>query len=305
MRSAGRLLVAPLVVAVVVAVVALAACGGREPVYAWRDGAAANVELRVREELLPHRVAREVRVNADGRVESGSTLVLTIGAVRHERWRDGRPWGDPVTTESAGASPEHRAGEDAALARVGDALVGRRFRMVFDPAAGLTAVDGLGDALAASAPAGDTDAEDARDGLVSLLSDGAVLRGVRAAGLVGTPADFADRSSSFELRADVFLPGRGVAACRLLGSAGFENDGSPVVRRSGRLRSDAPAKGDPGPAPPDDVGPVLTGDVEAESETLHDPVAHVPLRGRCTVRVPFARGATVVTTTSFALSVRP
>ncbi|MCE9634113.1 MAG: hypothetical protein K8T90_00275, partial [Planctomycetes bacterium] len=161
------------------------------------------------------------------------------------------------------------------------------------------------DALAAAALPADPAAADFRDGIVSLVSDGALTRGVRGAGLTAPPNDFRDQFEVLARTADVYAPGQGVLPCRLVGTAGFDHDGSPVVKSNGRVRPDAVPSGEPGPAPPEEVGPVAVADVECEAEVQHDLATAVPIRGRLTVRVPFRSGARLVTTNSFTFVVKP
>jgi hypothetical protein len=282
----------------------LASCGGREPPYRWRDGAAAVLEVRVREELLPTPLAREVQVAFEGRVEGASAVVFDVVRVRHERVGAGGAL-TVVETHDVGASPVDRTAEDAAVSRVAESMVRRSVRLSFDPRDGLVAVSGMDAALEAAPAAGDAAAEEVRDGLRSLLSDAALLRGLRAAGLTAPPEDFRDRAAVVERRIDVYVPGRGVSALRMLGDVGEEKDGSPVVRCSGRFREDASFTGPAGQEPPPEVGSVRVAKADADAETLFDLATAQPLRGRCTIRLPFTSGATVATRTSFTLSVRP
>ncbi|MCE9637652.1 MAG: hypothetical protein K8T90_18285, partial [Planctomycetes bacterium] len=122
-----------------------AACGGRDPVYRWSDGTSISADFRVREELVPQHVAREVHVTLAGRVARGSDVEFEVVRVHHERAKDGRPWGEPVDTETAGRAPTGRSEEDAAAARVAEALVGRKVRATFDARDGLTKLVGMDD----------------------------------------------------------------------------------------------------------------------------------------------------------------
>lgn len=280
----------------------LAACGGRDPPFRWRDGATVTAEFRVREELLPARLAREVRISTRGVVRNGSEIALDILSVGHESIRAGATV-SAVDTETSGAVASERSSSDAAIARVAERLLGRTVVLTFDGEDGLRSVVGLDAALAAAA--GDPDAAAARDGLAPLVGDAPILRSLRAAGLSAPPENFRDKAAAVELRADVYVPGRGVVVCRFLGDVGADTDGSPIVRWNGRVRGDADAKGPPGDAPPEDVGDVLLARIEGQAETQYDAVRATPLRGNATVRMPFARGATIVTTTSFVLAVGP
>lgn len=282
-----------------------AACGGRDPVYRWRDGTRLSASLRVREELIPHRVARAVDVTLRGTVTNGSAAEFEIVRVHHERTRDGRPWGEAIDTDRVGRPPDGRTEEDSAAARVAEALVGRKVRAEFDPEDGLTRLDGMDAALAAAATASDAGAADFRDGIVSLVSDAALTRGARGAGLTAPPHDFRDRSEVLERIGGIFAPGLGVLPCRLLGTAGFDHDGSPVVKSNGRVRAGAVPTGEPGPEPPDEVGPVIPDQCDADAEVQHDLATALPLRGRFTSRVRFGSGVQVVTTTSFTFVVQP
>jgi hypothetical protein len=225
--------------------------------------------------------------------------------VRQERALDGRPRGAVVDTNQGAASPEGRDAEDAAAARVGERLLGRRVTLSFDAVEGLRGVDGMTAALSAAAEPGDAPAEEHRDGLVGLLSDGVLARTLRGAGLAGVPETFGDGAAQIERTFGVFLPGRGVLPCRLRGTAGFGHEGSPIVELEGRVAVEAPAAGDPGPAVPEEFGAVVVADVRAEAETMHDLGTKLPLRGRVVVRTPYARGAETVVTTSFTLTVEP
>jgi hypothetical protein len=291
MRGAASLLVAAALVA--------AACGGHGPTYAWEDGRVVRMSVTLHEALMPGSAGREVRISGEGRVAGGNAFEMDVLSVRHKRQLGGRAV-SVVDTETSGVAPADRSAEDVALARIAEGMRGRRVRLVFDAADGLTGVEGLADALRLAG--GEADAE-APAGLRLLLADDAVLRGLRAAGLAGIPHAVREARGEAQRSVDLFVPGRGLVACRLLGVVGPGPDGSPIVKASGQVRDDAPARGDPGPTPPDEVGPVRLGRVEVEAETLHDRATSLPLRGRATVRMPYASGATVVTTTSFLLAV--
>ena len=290
--------------AALVAACGLGACGGPEPSYSWREGAVATFEVRVREELRPSKIAREVQISATGRVAGASALELSVVRVRHELLGASGAL-TAVDTSDTTADPADRTAGDAALARVAEALTGRSVRLTFDPVRGLAAVSGMDAALDAAARASDPDAEEARDGLRSLVSDAALLRSLRAAGLCAAPDSFRDRSASYAREAEAFVPGRGVTPLRLTGAAGEEKDGSPVLRLAGTLRDDASFSGDPGPAPMDEIGAVVVRAVKSESETLYDRDTRTPLRGRAEIAFPFERFVTMAVRTSFTMAVRP
>lgn len=280
-------------------------CGGPDAAYRWPAGSAADLEIRMREEIVPGRLAREVRITAQGGVGDGGAIDLRIESVRHETLREGRT-ASIVDTTDVSASPTGRTAADAALARVADAMVGRRFRLNFDPQTGLNDVSGLGAALAPDAAvAGDAASEDARAGLRLLLADEHVRWRLRAAGLCEIVDAVRTRRGNAERAAELFVPGAGLFSFRIFGAAGAEADGSPVLRLSGKLAANAVPSGPAGVAPPEELGPVVLSRIEVDAETLYDRDSEVPLRGRATVRLPYRAGVTVATTASFVLVVHP
>jgi len=284
--------------------VAAAGCGDvREP-YRVAERSRVDLSANVSEELSKAG-SRKIEVFLAGTADGRGTVSLRVTRVRYERTRPDVP---VVVVDTGEAVPDatDRTPEDRAVARILHRSVSASVTARFDARTGLAALEGVGAALGARG--GDADEDEAAAGLAPLVGDATLLATLRAAGLCEVPDAAERRRGDAERRIEVDVPGLGVVRPLLLGDAGRETDGSPVVQLSGSVReadvvrakeSDAP------PAPPPEVGAVVVQDLEIRSQTLHDPESLRPLRGHLEVVVPFAGGLVLRRRTDFRCVVSP
>lgn len=283
-------------VAAVALAAAFAGCGPARAPYAVAADVESHLQVVVGEQLNGAG-SRSVEVHLAGRVAPGGDATFTLRRLRHERVR--REAGTSVVdTDSAAPDVQSWAPEDAAAAQAFARMTGAAVTARFDARRGLVAFEGLDAALRKGAAAG-AGADDFVAGLSSLISDEALRRALRSAGLCEV-SDLLDRADPpVEREAELTLPGAGVVVCTLHGRRGRDSDGSPVVRLDGRLRPGAVRAPAGAGAPPPEVGSARLGDVAISSETQHDRDTHRPLRGRVEAVVPYERGPLLTRRTSF------
>lgn len=288
-----------ILVALLLSLPACDSAAAPEP-FALDGRTAANLTVEVDEEVTGTTNLRRFSVSALGTPAGGGLVRFRIDGANHEiRTGDDRRFRRADTRDAAPAE-DPRFTPDQPMRIVLDGLLDREFTAQFDPAAGLLSLSGLDAALAAAAPAGDDAAAEARDGLRSVLSDDALARNLRNAGLGSVPPRVGVDGPLSWTR-EVFVPGSGVHDVLLTGNTGREHEGSRVVRGKGRPDGRTPPRGDPGLEPPLPVDPAT---VELTAETLYDGTSRRPLRGNTTTRIEYGSRISTNTRFRFTFTVR-
>jgi hypothetical protein len=247
----------------------------------------------VREELVEVKTTWRLEVAARGTFAADGSLRLEV--MRAEMRTSAPGGGSEVATDDPPEVRAKRTPDEQAKARLLQSLVGAGVRIGFDPKDGVVSVEGLDRAFANAAPVeGDV------VGLGTICSDERWRRDLAAAGLCAVPAAVRG-GGSFERRARIRVPGRGETTMRFEGAVGRDDSGLPAARAEGRLAADAAFDGPPGALPPAEIGAVSVSGVVATATTTYPPETGPPIKGEFTLTLPFERGLTERTTTTFTL----
>jgi hypothetical protein len=278
--------------------------GCREPppapaVYALPSGAVIALNVAVREELTRLGAARRIELALNGPFAQDGVVHLTIVGGRFES-RDGDGHVDVVSTDMTASDLAPTTDVARTAARLLESLRGAAIDLHLDATRGLDAgrVDGLDRALDRIVRDEPTLAE-MRDGMRAICSDDAWRRALAAAGLCATPQALRGGGSADRI-AIVRAPGRGVTSMSMRGARAADVGGLPTVHVAGKLAPDAVFESPDAP-PPDAVGAVDVASVTGDAITSYPPGAGPPAKGEFTLRVPFAGGEVVRTTTTFTL----
>lgn len=274
-----------------------AACDAPSPAsYAAPPGTRVALGVVVREELAETGAARRLVVAARGAHEPDAFVRLDVTRAALET-RDAAGKLHVVSTDAVGVGVPERDPADGPVVKLLESLRTASIRLRLDAAGGVSAVEGLDRVLDAAA-ARDASLADARAGLRAICSDEGWRESLRAAGLCDVPRAVRDRGA---IRRDVRVrvPGVGTAAMPLDGRVETAADGLPVASLRGRLTADAVFASDGGAPPPADVGGVRVAEVTGTATTSYPPEPGPPFKGEFTLTVPFARGVTLRTTTTF------
>jgi hypothetical protein len=268
--------------------------------YAWPDGGAASLTVKVREDVVGTKATRRLDVVARGTLEAGRLDLQITHATLTGSGPDGRV--ETLSTDVVAADPASQSANTVELIRLLEGLKGAKAGVTFDPTRGVTDVVGLDralDAVVGAAPS----AASRRESFRVLCADALWRRGLPAAGLCEVP-DAVKKRASIERSAVVFVPGRGEATMTLAGVVETGVEGSPGAVLKGRLAEDASFRGDGGIEPPPMVGPVNVAEVEGSATTNWPAAGGAPYKGEWTTTIRHAGGLVVRTTITFTL-VRP
>ncbi len=290
------------------AVVALAACSEPGAPYAIPSDEKMTVVLAAAEtvSITGRSAAKRLELTLSG-TPSGDTFPLTIISATYEyRSADG----DVTEHMTRRVSPDDASPIERARTGLVNALEGSIITLSVDPMTGLVGVEGANAAREHARTVlrdGDleesvrTVTDEAVDGVVTLLDDAVLLRGLQSAGFTAIPDTVLDPLRDAQRSVDVHIDGLGLTTVALRGRAGIDVDESPIVQVEGRSGVDASFRGEPGPSPHDAVGAVLPDSIVVGAETMYRLPDLRPLRGNVRISYAHTNGWRVERRVSFTL----